>query len=191
MQKIILASQSKQRKIIFETLGVPFEVIPADLDEKAITDPDIKIRAEKVARAKAEKIASLHNGIIIAADTFCIVNNKIFEKPETLIEAKEMLMESSGKNGLCYTSFCYIDKKSSINFSTALEIPYSFRKLSEKEIDRYIQNNPVTTWSSGFAPAYAEGMSFVKKIDGSLTGFIYGIPMELVAEYLKISGVEV
>jgi len=191
MQKIILASQSKQRKTIFETLDLPFEIIPADLDEKAITDPDIKKRAEKVARLKAEKIASMHTGIIITADTFCVVNNRIFEKPESLAEAKDMLMENSSNKGLCYTGFCYIDTYNSINFSTALEIPFTFREISEKEIDRYIQNNPVTTWSNGVSPAYPEGMALIESINGSLTGFVYGLPIELVVKYLRKSGIEV
>lgn len=191
MQKIILASQSLQRKMIFETLNLPFEIIPANLDEKAITDPVIKVRAEKVARAKAEKIVKEHSGIIIAADTFCVVHGKIFEKPESKDEAKAMLQEMSGTSSLCYTSFCYIDRKNNIDFSTVLEIPFTLRPISQDEIDHYVENNSVTTWSAGIAPAYIESMSFVEKINGSFTAFIHGLPMELVVEYLKKSGVKI
>ena len=53
-QKIILASGSKQRKLIMDALGIEYVVIPADIDEKAIRDEDLKSRAEKIARAKAE-----------------------------------------------------------------------------------------------------------------------------------------
>ena len=36
MQKIILASQSKNRKKILKTLGVPFKVIASGFDEEKI-----------------------------------------------------------------------------------------------------------------------------------------------------------
>ena len=40
---------------------------------------------------------------------------------------------------------------------------------------------------AAFSPAYEAGASLTESIDGSYTGFTYGIPMELVAEYLKKS----
>jgi septum formation protein len=191
MQKIILASQSKQRKAIFETLGLPFEIIPADLDEKAIQNENLVKRAEMVARAKAEKITLKHEGIVISADTFCVLKENIFEKPNDIQEAKEMLTKLSGNTGKELTGFCYIDQKNSIDFSTTVEVEFTFRKLSEKEIEHYVTSNPVTTWSGAFSPAYHEGTSLVSKINGSFTAFIYGLPMELVVEYLQKSGIKV
>ena len=56
-QQIILASGSKQRKIMMDALGISYIVIPADIDEKVIRDENLMLRAEKIARAKAEEVA--------------------------------------------------------------------------------------------------------------------------------------
>lgn len=47
----------------------------------------------------------------------------------------------------------------------------------------------MTTWSVGFSPAYPAGAALIEKVDGSLTGFTHGLPMELVADCLQKSQV--
>ena len=66
-QRIILASSSKQRKIMMDALSITYEIIPADINERMIRDENFELRAEKIARAKAEKVAEKHKGIIISA----------------------------------------------------------------------------------------------------------------------------
>ncbi|MBU6447853.1 Maf family protein, partial [Patescibacteria group bacterium] len=150
-QKIILASSSAQRKILMENLNVPFEVYPADIDEKAIRDEDLKVRAEKIARAKAEKVISERGGIIIAADMFLDFNGQVMEKPKDIDEAKQMLQGLSGHKFNSYTGFCYIDKQNNIDFSTAVVTNSALRTLSEAEIDQYVRKFPVTTWAGAFS----------------------------------------
>lgn len=70
MQRIILASGSLNRKMLMDALNILYEIIPAEIDEKAIRDEDLSVRVEKIARAKAESVAYKHQGIIIAADSF-------------------------------------------------------------------------------------------------------------------------
>ena len=99
MIKLILASQSLQRKIMLATLDLPFSILPANIDEQVIKAKSEKDRARKIALAKAQKV-QLNNpdSIIIAADTYTWVNNRAYEKPATKKEAKQMLKEQSGKH---------------------------------------------------------------------------------------------
>lgn len=189
-QKIILASGSRQRKLIMDSLGIPYTVIPADIDEKAIRDEDLKLRAEKIARAKAEKVAMENEGIVIAADTFACCNGKVLEKPKDLDEAKEMLRLESNNNLIVYTGFCYIDKINKVNFSETSVITLTFRKISEKEIDFFVNNSPVLQWSAAFCPLYLYSATFVKRFEGSITAD-YGLPVDLLAECFEKSGVEI
>ena len=189
MRRIILASKSKQRKEIMRSLGILFEIIPADIDEKSIRDEDLSIRAEKIARAKAETIIKDNtDAIIIAADTFKAVNGIVLEKPRDIEEAREMLLLQSGKTGTIYTGFCYIDKTMGMNFSKTLNIEYTFRGLSTQEIDEYVTQNPVTTWSAAFAPADVKGLLLISHMNGSVTGFTHGLPGEELIPLLKKSG---
>src|SRR5690348_5826486 len=133
MRTVILASQSNARTEIFSSLGIPFKIMPANIDELAIRDRNLKIRAEKLARTKAEKIALNNDAVIIAADTFDLIDGKVFEKPNEKKEAIKMLNALSESKAIAYTGFCYIDRKKNIDFSTAVSISYSFRKLYKNE----------------------------------------------------------
>ncbi len=187
-KKIILASGSLQRKKILSALDIAFDVVVADIDERAIRDPDLKVQAEKIARAKAEHVAHEHDAIVIAADTYATVDGVALEKPKDANEAKEMLRLLSGNAGITYTGFCYIDRAHAIDFSTTTETRFTFRTMDEQEIDAYVERLPVTIWSSAFSPAHPYGMTLFASVDGSLTGNA-GLPMEVLIPLLQQSSV--
>ena len=192
MKKIILASGSKQRRLLFETLGLPFEIIPADIDEKAIPFTDLKSRAENIARAKAEEVAKNNlDAIIIAADTYVVKDGVALEKPQNLEEAQAMLLNQSGSKSIAYSGYCYIDKENNIDVSGVAETMTKFRELSPEFILHYVRSNPVKDWSAAFSPAYHEGMALIDSIEGSFTSFTHGLPLEIIVPLLKKSGVKV
>lgn len=192
MQKIILASGSANRKMLMDALNISYEIIPADIDEKTIRDEDLALRAEKIARAKAESVAKKHQGIIIAADSFAVHNGKVYEKPKTTEEAKQMLREESeNNNSKLYAGVCYLDKLNNIDYSTCVVVEFSTRKFSEEEIDKVVKKYPVLTWSGGFSPTTTYGLTTVSKVNGSLTGFTHGLPMDILIPLLKKSGIRI
>ena len=192
MQKVILASGSSNRKMLMDVLNISYEIIPPEIDEKAIRDDDLSKRVEKIARAKAEWVANKHKGIIIAADSFALHNGKVYEKPKTVEEAKQMLKEESGReNSKLYAGVCYLDKENNIDYSTSIVVEFSTRKFSEVEIDEMINKFPILTWSGGFSPATTYGLTTVSKINGSLTGFTHGFPMEIIIPLLEKSGIRI
>lgn len=191
MPRIILASTSPQRKNLFAVLNLPYEIIAADIDEQAIRDPDPKKQAVLIARAKAEAVAQREQGIIIAADTFCVYRNKILEKPRDQKEATEMLHALSGNTATAYTGLCYLDAKRGIDEAALAQTEFTFRELTADEIAAYVNTFPVTTWSAAFSPAYPYGMTLIASIRGSFTGFTHGLPMEILVPLLRRSGIAV
>lgn len=190
MQKIILASGSQQRKILMEALKIPFEVIPSNIDEKNITATSQKERARLIALTKAQEVLKQNpEAIVISGDTFTFFNGKSYEKPESLDQAVQMLREQSNQQGVCYSGCAYLDPKNGIEFSTTVETTFIFRELSENEIKKYVENNPVLTWSAGFCPAYPEGINMIRAVAGSLSAFSHGLPMEVVVPLLEKSGI--
>lgn len=187
MKKIILASQSPQRKMILETLGVDFVVIPAHINEQVVKFTNLKERSENIARAKAKAVAKNYpEAMIIAADTYPVFKNKALEKPKDKIEAIKMLSTLSGQKFKSYTGWCILDRKNKINKSGVAVTEVTFRKLSTAEIANYVNTQPVTTWSAAFCPAYPEGMALVASISGSLTGFTHGLPVEEIADFCHV-----
>ncbi len=82
-ERIILASQSKIRKRALEILGISYECIPANIDEKAMRDANPITMAIMISEAKAHAVSSKEDGIIIASDAFWFLMKK-FSKNLTL-----------------------------------------------------------------------------------------------------------
>lgn len=187
-RRIILASQSKQRLNLLRTLPLPIEVMPANINEQAVPFADQYDKAEKIALAKAQKIASNQpDAIIIAADTFCYLEGRILEKPKSLEEAKDMLRFQSGKKIEVLTGYAFLDTKLNLQKSGCEKVSMQMRKLSANEIERYVANEPVLTWSAAFSPAYDSGMALIKSIDGNLTAFSHGLPIDLLVDFLGVN----
>jgi septum formation protein len=189
-RNIILASQSPQRKNLLSQLRIPFAVVPSKIDEAAITAKSHLERAKQVAFAKAKEVQKQYpNAIIIAGDTYVVDGEKEFEKPKSKQEAIEMLTHLSGKKVQELTGFAYFDAQQKIEVNTTVVVDFRFRTLSKHEIESYVANEPVLTWSASFCPAYDSGAALVEEVHGSLTSFTHGLPIELVAENLKKSGI--
>lgn len=181
--QLILASQSRQRQQLFETLGVPHQVIPSQIDESLIQDPDFKLRAQLVAKAKADAVATNHPGsVVVAADTFIVLDDEMLEKPRNLDEAREMLRRQSGRWSQAVTGFCYLDQLQQWSRVETVLTEVEFRPLTDIEIERYVTQQPVLEWSAAYCPAYIEGMMLVAQVKGSFTSFTHGLPFELLME---------
>jgi septum formation protein len=186
--KIILASQSKQRLDILRTLGLPIKVIPAYIDEKAVPYSDRYDKALQIALAKAQKVASKQkNAIVVAADTFCYLKGRILEKPKNLQEARAMLLFQSGQEIEVLTGYAFLNTKLHTQKTGCEKILVRMRQLSTKQIEKYINNEPVLTWSAAFSPAYDSGIALIKSINGNLTAFSHGLPLDILVDFLSVN----
>jgi predicted house-cleaning NTP pyrophosphatase (Maf/HAM1 superfamily) len=101
-----------------------------------------------------------------------------------------MLKLQSDSVDFIYSGFCYIDSINNFRFSGAAVTKVYFRKFSEEEINNCIENMPVLTWSGAFYPGIPYGASLIKKVEGSLSSFLYGLPTELLIPQLEKSGIK-
>lgn len=176
MKKIILASQSLQRKELLQQLIPLFEIHPANIDELAINHPDHGHRAELVARAKGALIAEqFPEALVISADTFVVLNNQRYEKPDDFESANKMLTMFSENTVQVFTGICITQGKD--QESGAVEGGITFRHLSPEFIHRYVENNPVTNWAGGFSLRDVAGLSLTSEVTGSVSA-VLGLPLE-------------
>lgn len=189
MRLLILASQSKQRQLLLNAVSVQYEIHPAHIDEKLIRHPNIAEQVLLVAKAKAQSVAETkQTAHILAADSTVLCEGKILEKPETIDEAREMLLFMSGSKITAYTGVVMLDASADTQRTAVIEPTGVMRSLSTAEINYYVTNNPVLTWAGGFSPAYPAGANLLATISGSPTGFAFGFPMEIVIEWLREEG---
>ena len=87
--KIILGSASARRQKILRDMGYEFEIKQADIDEKAIRDPDPTKLTLALANAKADALIPKlgEDTLLITSDLVVWFQNKIIEKPESKEEA--------------------------------------------------------------------------------------------------------
>lgn len=188
MEPVILASKSKNRRAVLESLGVPFQIISSNFNERSVKEDNPRLRAQKIALGKAQEVAKQHKRIIISADTFTVCEGRIMEKPKNLLQGKEMLAFLSGKKAISYTGFCFLNARTNSLFTNTTVTEVRFRKLSKVEIDRYVRKYPVTEWAAAYALIDLYLFSLVEYIRGSLTGLTHGLPTELLIPLLRKEG---
>src|ERR1044071_1590691 len=98
---LVLASQSKVRRALLESAGIPVEARPAHLDERAI-ERGVTGGAGEVAltlaREKARTVAAMSgNGIVVGCDQTLALGDRRFSKPADRAAARDQLMALRGK----------------------------------------------------------------------------------------------
>lgn len=185
--RIILASQSKSRRKALDILGLKYESIPSNFDEKSIRHENPEELAKRLAEAKAKTVADKENdAVIIASDLFVVFQGKINEKPKDLHEAEAMLRSYSNNKLDIVAGLAVYNSKTKKMISKSEKHTVKFRKLTDYEIKDYMSRYPVLN----FAGAFEEEGSIRFCKEGRYP-FFYGIPMESLIKLLRKSGVEV
>lgn len=186
--KIILASQSLVRRRALDLLGLTYETIPSNIDEKAIRDLDPLKMAQRLSEAKASSIAQKHQGIIIASDAFLVFQGKILEKPNDLQEAYGMLHSLSGSHYDFITGIAVYNTATKKMLSSVETCKIYFRQLSKEEIADYIERSSVLQFAGGHD---TDGVvRFSEKVEGNCN-FCTAIPMNKLVEFLQLQGVNI
>ncbi len=188
MKRIILASASPRRKEILQTTGLSFSVCVSDYEE----DLGLSLPPRKIARflslKKAEAVAhKFQNSIIIAADTFIVLKDRLLGKPLNAKDARKMLGMLSGKSHSVITGFSIIDTATKKSLSRSVETKVYFKKLEKYEISSYVNSGEPLDKAGAYAIQGLGGI-FIKKIDGDYFNVV-GLPLSALTECLKKFGV--
>lgn len=187
--KLILASGSKNRQTALTLAKIPFVSVPANINEKAIQDPDIRKRVVMVARAKVLKAAESHTGLILGANGVNICKGRVLEKPANKKEAIEMLEFQSGNDSSFLTGYFILNKNTKVQYEGTSETFYTFRELAHEEIANYVETEPVFQWAAAFSPGNSSAITFTEKIIGSYSNFTHSLPFEKIMPILQLEGV--
>ena len=180
--QLILASASPRRRELLAWAGVNFRAVSTTVDESSLPDEDAAAHVLRLAEAKAGRAAEDESGVwILAADTVVVLDGMIMGKPRDRDHAAHMLERLSGRTHRVITGFCLLNRESGVQVSEAVETEVTFRKLTGRDIETYIDSGEV--WDK--AGAYAiqgRGAFLVRHIRGSYTNVI-GLPL---AEVLTV-----
>ena len=190
MRRIILASASSRRKELLEQIGLQFQVDPGNNDEEIASASEPHEMAKKLSLGKARSAAPRHpNAIIIAADTIVGLGDRIFGKPHTNAEAKEMLRALNGRTHSVITGFTLLDTETGKALSRSVETKVCMKKLTPKEIEGYVRTKEPLDKAGGYA-IQGRGAVLVDRIEGDQSNVV-GLPLSALAEGLREFGVKV
>jgi len=179
MSNIYLASNSKARKELLRKFGLKFKILPTKVKEQTNRGKlSFSQLVQANARNKAKSAAlRVREGVIIAADTICVQNGKIFGKPKNIPDARRMLKQLSNKPQWLYTGLAVIKKtKNKDKLALGYEKTKVYMdKLSLAQIDNYFkQVSPLD--KAGSFDIQGKGAFFIKRIDGCFYNVV-GLPL--------------
>lgn len=185
--KLILASNSKTRKDIFDIVGWKYEVITSNIEENSnSTDP--KQYVIDLSKDKANSVASqiTDKALIISADSIIYMDNKKFEKPKSKEEGFENIKKLSGKVNYAITGVTIKDlyQNKEISFTDITEV--YFKNVSDKDIAWYVENEKYLLNRAGYSIAGKTSI-FVDKIVGDYYN-ILGMPISKLYSKLNELG---
>lgn len=186
--KIILASQSPRRRYLLERAGLTFSVIPSAIDEAAVSAGEPARQVQALAEAKAADVGErFPESWVIAADTIVVVAGRIFGKPRSEADARDMLARLSGRTHQVLTGYCLFCRRRGRRITESVATDVEFKVLSPVEIDWYIRTGEPFDKAGAYA-IQGIGTFLVRRINGSYTNVV-GLPVCEVIEHLIREGV--
>jgi septum formation protein len=185
MVKLILASNSPRRKQIMKDMGLEYEVIPSNYDEKLETDIFSYDKIEDLATQKCLDVVRRvdNNSLVLAADTVVVLHNKILGKPHTKENAYMMLKELSGQTHMVVTSICAINTKTNRAATISTTSYVRFTEWTDDMIHSYIDKfSPLD--KAGSYGIQELPSNYLDKYEGSFENIV-GLSPESVLAVLR------
>jgi septum formation protein len=182
--RIILASASPRRARILRSLGIRFEVRPADVDESVLPGESPTATVRRLARAKALVPKRRRDDCVLAADTLVVLGRRILGKPKDRAEARSMLRDLSGRTHTVATG---VALAWSGGFITAVDrTAVRFRRMSDEEIAGYVRTGEPLD-KAGAYHVEGGGAAFIEAIHGSPSN-VSGLSVTTARRLLKRAG---
>lgn len=180
---LYLASISPRRRQILESLGLKFQVLTKETEEKHPSRADIRQVLVENSVAKAQAIQNSvreDNAVIIAADTLVLLGEEVLGKPKSSEDARRMLKKLSGQTQTVLTGLTLLTKTQ--KRTSVAESQVVFRTLSDSEVEEYLKTKEPYDKAGSYA-VQGLGALFIEKIIGSYTN-VMGLPVELLLKEL-------
>jgi septum formation protein len=184
---LILASASPRRKALLASLGVPFEVIPAEVIEHEAPDADPREMVRHNAALKADWVAARHpDATVIGADTTVFIDRKVLNKPRDLAEARAMLRLLRGRTHTVFTGLAVRRQRDGLKLDQGVASEVTFKAFDDATLEVYLARVHTLDKAGGYA-IQEHGDLIVAGFTGSLTNIV-GLPLEEMKQLLTRAG---
>jgi septum formation protein len=193
MKDIILASASGIRLKILKDYGFNVRAIPAGIDEDEIKNSLLNDRftsfdiSRALAETKAKKISiKFMNEMVLGADQVLDFQGKIFNKPENMESALNLMQKLNGNIHFLFSSIC-LSKNNAVIWMHTEKVILKMKKLSDKFIKNYLDKVGLEIIKQyGVYQIEGQGKELFEQIQGDEYS-VMGMPIKQLMNYYKIN----
>ena len=184
---LILASASPRRRELLASLGLAFQVVPAEIEEHEPSEGDPRKVVTFNAALKADWVAGLRpEAYVLGADTTVFLDGTVFHKPADADDARRMLRALSGRTHSVFTGMALRCGARGIREDVGVESRVVFRRLHSQAIERYLaEASPLD--KAGAYGIQDQGELLIERWEGSFTNIV-GLPIEATKDILTRHG---
>lgn len=178
---LVLASKSRSRQALLKAAGIPFDAVPADIDERGIQAASgLKAPAAiaaLLARAKALHVAQRSpDRVVVGADQTLALGERLFSKPAGRDQAADQLRALAGATHELHSAIA-VARGDAIVFEHVSLARMTMRRMSDGMIETYLDAaGPAVTSSVGAYQLEGLGVHLFEKIEGDHFT-ILGLPL--------------
>jgi septum formation protein len=171
---LVLASQSPRRAELIGRLGLTFDTVPADIDERYLPGETPADHAERLAREKAQAVsAGRREALVVGSDTIVVVDGDVLGKPRDDAHAVEMLLRLSGREHEVCTGVAVAQAG---RVESGLErVRVRFRELDRGVCEEYVATREPMDKAGAYG-IQGYGSAIVECIDGDFFA-VMGLPV--------------
>ena len=180
MVSLYLASGSPRRRELLTQLGLSFERVSTEVEEKRREGESAEhyVRRLALEKAQAGVAVAAEDLPVLGADTIVVLDNDVLEKPADADAAAMMLAKLSGQTHQVMTAVALADRQQSLSCLVITDV--TFRSLTPADITAYIASGEPMDKAGSYG-IQGLGGNFVRKINGSYYAVV-GLPLVETAE---------
>ena len=189
---LMLASKSTARRALLEAAGIPVEIVPADIDERAVEARagfnDAAKVAALLAREKAKAVAQKHpDRMVLGADQTLALAHRRFSKAADRGAAREQLMALRGKTHTLHSAVAVV-VAGDVVFQHVDAAHLTMRAFSDEFLDRYLDTaGDAATASVGGYQLEGAGIQLFERVEGDHST-VLGLPLLPLLDWLRRAG---
>jgi septum formation protein len=187
---LVLGSGSPRRREIISALGLPFQVLAADIDEdRRPNEPPLayleRIASEKLVGVRARLAAAPHAAILVA-DTTVVIDGDVLGKPNDVDDAARLFSRIVGRVHSVYTRYAIgLAGAAGVAVARTIETAVHIRAADPAEIRAYAATGEGLDKAGAYA-AQGIGSFFIERVVGSYSNVV-GLPAcEVLADLREL-----
>lgn len=187
---LILASSSRHRRALLARLGLEFTCHSPDIDETPQRGEAPDALAERLAVAKATRVAAEAPGaLVIGSDQVAALGDLVLGKPGDAARARAQLEACAGREVVFHTAVC-VHRPGGSTETHRDVTTVVFRALSAAEIHRYVEREQPLD-SAGAFRCEGLGISLFERIESTDPSALIGLPLIWLSSALRRAGLAV